>query len=402
MPEAQGISKALAFKVQSALGTAASGSGGQLLRRRTFVGTLSRDTYESDEIISHQQSTGATAGLRRVTTSLSALLSAGTYPVLFGNLLRKDFAATTAITGLTITVAISGLTATLTRASGNFLTGGIKIGDVVRLTAGSFNAANLNKNLLVTDVTATVVTVRSLSTALVAESTIASATLTVPGKKSLVPLTSHTNAYYTFEEWYADVSRSELFADVQVGSASINLPSSGNAEVSFEMMGLSRVTSGTRVLTSPTAETTSPVMASVSGGVVIDGTLTPVTGFSLSINGNVSPSEAELGSNASSDLQRGRISVSGSFTAKFTSATLQGLYEAQTPIGLVAVVETSEAADADFVTFSMSRVKIFSDTPDDGEKSIVRTYSFTAEINGSGGAALASDQTILTIQDSLA
>ena len=34
-----------------------------------------------------------------------------------------------------------------------FLTGGIKIGDVVRLTAGTFNALNLNKNLLVLGVT---------------------------------------------------------------------------------------------------------------------------------------------------------------------------------------------------------------------------------------------------------
>jgi hypothetical protein len=45
---------------------------------------------------------------------------------------------------------------------------------------------------------------------------------------------------------------------------------------------------------------------------------------------------------------------------------------------------------------------VFSDTPDDGEKTIVRSYAFTAEYNGSGGAALALDQTILSIQDTQA
>jgi hypothetical protein len=48
----------------------------------------------------------------------------------------------------------------------------------------------------------------------------------------------------------------------------------------------------------------------------------------------------------------------------------------------------------------MGRIKITGDAPDDGEKNIMRTYPFTAEINGSGGAALAWDQTIITVQDS--
>jgi hypothetical protein len=50
----------------------------------------------------------------------------------------------------------------------------------------------------------------------------------------------------------------------------------------------------------------------------------------------------------------------------------------------------------------MSRVKIFGDDADDGKKQIVRSYPFTAEINGAGGAALANDQTICSIQDSAA
>ena len=57
---------------------------------------------------------------------------------------------------------------------------------------------------------------------------------------------------------------------------------------------------------------------------------------------------------------------------------------------------------SDFVSFVIPRAKVMSDTTDDGKKQIVATYNFTAEINSSGGAALANDKTILGIQDSAA
>jgi len=403
MAEAQGIAKQLSVKVQSALGTPATGSGGQLLRRRTSVFQRSRDTYQSDEIVSHQQSTGATAGLNRASGQISGLLSPSTYQILLANLLRKDYAATTAITGLSITIAGSGPTYTVTRSAGDFLTGGVKAGDIVRLTAGSFNAANLNKNLLVVSLTATVLTVRPLNAvALVAEGPIATSTLSVPGKKVFAANSSHTNTYLTFEEWYSDLSRSELFPDMKVAQAAVNLPATGNAEINFDIVGLSRTTSGTRVLTSPTSETTTTVLTAVNGGVLVNGALTPLTSAQLTIAGNVTPSDAEIGSNFASDLQKGRVTVSGSFTAKFSGATLQTLFEQQTPVGLVLVVADGPADAADFITFNMSKIKLFSDTPDDGEKTVIRSYSFTAEINGSGGTALANDLTILSIQDSQA
>jgi hypothetical protein len=62
--------------------------------------------------------------------------------------------------------------------------------------------------------------------------------------------------------------------------------------------------------------------------------------------------------------------------------------------------DTSNAAD--FVSFNLSAVKLTGDAPDDGEKAIIRTYPFTAQLNAAGGTALAKDQTIVSIQDSQA
>lgn len=403
MVVAQGIVKTLAYKAQSALGTPASGGSGSLLRRVTSNFTFETDTFENNEIVSHQQSTGITYGGKKVNGTINGLLSAGTYKDLFANLLRGNFAATSAITGLTLSIAGSG-PYTITRSAGDFLTGGIKIGDVVRITAGTYTGTARDINLLCTNVTATVLTVIVLNgSALTTQSSVASSTVTVVGKKSLPPTSSHTNVYLGFEEYYSDLTRSEMFNDCKVARAEIGLPSSGNATVNFGVVGLNRVQSGSQVLTSPTAESTSTVLTAVNGLLVVNGSaVTSITGATLTIDGGVTHGDMVVGSNVSPDLDRGRIKVSGQFTALFDSNTISALYQAETPTSLVLVMTDDETADADFVTFSMSRIKLTGDAPDDGEKQIIRTFPFTAEINGAGGASLANGQTIITVQDSLA
>lgn len=404
MAVAQGIRKQTVYKAQGALGTAASGSGGQVLRRRSSTFTLDRDSFESDEIVTHQQSTGASYGGVKVNGRISGLLSAGTYEDLFANLLRADFAATSPISSLTLTIGGSAGAWTVTRSAGDFLTGGIKAGDVVRLSGANLAAGNVGVNLLVRSLTATELTCTTLNgAALTTESSKASSTVTVVGKKCKPPLTGHTDTYLTFEEWYADLSKSELFADCKIGSAEIGLPSTGNVSVDFAAMGLSRTLGTSQVLTTPTAETTSSVLTAVNGVVYVNGSAVGnCTGASLSINGNVAHGDAVLGSNYSSDLSKGRIAVSGQITGLFDSTTLQAFYTGETPVSLVLVVTDDETADADFVAFSLGRIKIMGDAPDDGEKQIVRTYPFVAEICSTGGPSLAWDQTIITVQDSLA
>jgi hypothetical protein len=404
MPNANGVAMTLAYKAQSALGTPASGGSGQLVRRRPGTSfTLTRDTYENDEIVSHRQSTGQTAGIRRVTGKLMALLSGASYSAFYATLLKKVFVATTSITTLSLTIATSGSNWTVTRASGDFLTGGIKIGDIVRISAGSVNAANLNKNLLVIGVTATVLTVNPVnSVALVAEGPIASCTISVPGKKAWAAVSSHTDDYYTFEEWFSDIPRSETWTDVKPTQVAIGLPASGNVTNDFDFIGLNRTLGAAQILTSPTAETTSSVDQAVNGKLIINGVVVPITGAQITLMGGEKPGEAEVGSNAITDTDEGRVMVSGSFTAKFTGVSLQTLYDDQTPIVLALVVAVDSTAASEFVAFVMPRIKVFSDTRDDAEKAIVRTYNFVAEYNGAGGASLASHATIFSMQDSLA
>lgn len=407
MTVAQGILKQTVTKKQSALGTPASGSGGQVLRRRTSVFNAKRSMFANDEIVTHQQSTGESYGLKAVDGKIDGLLSPATYKELFAALLRKDFVAGVSTTAIAViaSATTSGAAGTFTRSSGSYLTNGFKVGDVVRASGfATTGAANNSRNALITALTATVMTVLMLDGAAVTNKAEGdTVTIAAVGKKTLAPLTAHTDDYFSVEEWYADVVRSELFTDCKVSQCQVGLPATGNATAVFDFLGLGRSLTGAQVLTTPTAETTTAVMTAVNGTVFLNGSaIGNATGAQITITGNMKPGEAVLGSNDAIDVQKGRISVSGQFTALFDSATIQTLYDEETPVSLVLVLTDNDTGTSEFITFTMGRIKITGDTPDDGEKNIVRTYPFTAELNSAGGSALAWDQTILSIQDSAA
>lgn len=404
MALAQGIKKQTIVGTQTGLGTPKTGAGGQILRRRTSTFTANRDMFENDEIVSHQQSTGVTYGLKKVEGKIEGLLSSGTYKDLIAAGLRKAFAATSAMSaGTDVTAAVAA--PQFVDASAGYLTAGLKVGDVGRWTGFTAGGTGNNaRNFLITALTAgnmSGVFLDGLPAVVKASGD--NVTFTVVGKKSLVPLTGHTDVFFTFEEWYSDLARSERFDDCKVSSISLNLPATGNASISFDIIGLSRTLGAAQSFTTPTAETVTAVMSALNGSIFVQGTeVTNITGAQITIDGGVKPVSAVLGSNVSPDMDRGRIKVSGSFTALFDSATLQTLYDAETPISLIIVATVDPSATADFMTFTMGRIKLTGDAPDDGEKSILRTYPFTAELNSAGGAALAWDQTIITIQDSQA
>jgi hypothetical protein len=403
MSIAQGINKQVSVKKQSGLGVAASGAGGFLLRRETAVFNLEKQTYSNNEIVSHQQSTGVTHGLRYTALAINGVLSPQTYSTQLASLLRRDFTGGVSVAALSLTIAGAG-PYTITRATGSFLTDGVKIGDVVRLSVGALNAANIAKNILIISLTATVATVIVLNgSAMVAEGPIAGCTMAVQGKKTFAPTTGHTQDYWTFEEWYSDIARGSLYTDVMIGAAEIGLPSSGNATIALTYSGLQAAFSGTRVLTTPTAETTTPVLSAVNGVMTANGSKVGlITGASIKIDGKTANIGGVVGSNISPDLQRGRIDVSGQMTVFFQDGVFQSYFDAATVISATIVVSDSGLATSDFVSFTIPALKFSQANIDDGEKGLVLTMPFTAQINSTGGTGTSSDQTILSIQDTLA
>lgn len=406
MALALGVNKQTRFKRQTAKGTLAGATLGQIIRRESSTFELAKENYTTEsEITSTQQLISSRHGVKTVNGSISGILSPLTYSDMLSAVLRRDFTAVTALTALSVTIAGTGNPSyTITRAAGDFLTGGIKIGQVVRLSVGTLNAANINKNLLVTGVTATILTVIPVNgVALVAEGPIASTTVTVVGKVTYTPTTGHTNVYYTVEEWHPDVPYSERSQDVKIAQASLTLSGSGNAQIALEAVGLDQQGAATVYFTSPAAETTSGALLAASGLLLVNGTVqATVTELSIEIMGNEQPADGVVGSNIRPDIFRGKVMVSGSFTAYFESATIPDLFRNETATSLVSVLTDGGAANADFISVVIPRLELNSSTPDDGETGLKRTFSFVAEYNSAGGTSLATEQTTLYIQDSLA
>ncbi|MBS3996614.1 MAG: hypothetical protein KGZ67_04655 [Hydrogenophaga sp.] len=406
MPAASGVFKQVAIKKETTYGVLPTASGAQLLRRVDAAFNLTKDTYESNEIRADLQAADMRHGINRVTGNLNGELSPGSYAPYLGSLLKRDFTAVAAITGQSITIAAAaGGAFTVSRATGSWLTSGVKVGHVVRLTAGTFNANNLNKNLFVVAVTALALTVLVLNgTTLTAEGPIASATLSLPGKTTFVPTSGHTDDSYAVEEWFSDVPRSETYTGIKFTQAQIQLPPSGPATLGLTVAGqrMGQAAGGTRYFTSPTAQSASGIAASVNGVLRINGaTQLAVTGLNFDINANFT-GDGVVGSNVVPQQFAGRLRVSGQFTAYFEDGALADAFYNESQIGLQVALTTGSEAAADFLTFSMSRVKLGGADKSDGEGGVVRTFPFTALLNSNGGASAEHEQTTIAIQDSLA
>ena len=402
MAISRGINKRVAYKKETTWGTIATATGAKLLRRVTANFSLDKENFESSEQRTDYQVADMRHGVRTVSGSLNGELSAGSYSDFIGSVVARNFTAVTPIASLTLTIAASGALWTLTRSAGSYLTDGFKVGQVIRLTGGTLNVANVGKNLLVTSVAALVLTVKVVNgSALVAQSAIASCTATVTGGYTYAPLTAHTDDSYTFEEFYSDIAQSEVYSGVKVGSVNVQLPATGLVTTDFSFMGKDLAQTGTSAyFTSPTAQNTNGIFAAVNGVVLVNGApVAVITSADIAIERGMETAVV-VGSNSVEDIFATRIRATGNFSTYFTDATFRGYFVNEDVISLVFLVSASNAADADFVSFIVPKIKLGSATKDDSETGIVQSHSFTALLNDVTTAGL--EGTTVAIQDSRA
>jgi hypothetical protein len=400
---ATGVARQVKYKVESTWGTVPAAGSAQRLRRVSSTLNLRKQTFESNEIVSHLQRVDYRHGVRTVEGTLSGELSPGTYKDFMAAAVRRAYAAISASTGMSITIAGSGPTYTITRAAGSWLTDGVKVGHVGRLTAGSFNAVNLTKNIAVLSLTATVLTVMPVNgVALVAEGPIAAATWTPTGKHTFAPSTGHTDLSYSIEQWFSDLSLSEVYSGCKINRMSLAVPPNGMSTIGIDFMGKDVTTAGAEYFTSPTAETTTGIAAGANGVLIAQGaTIATLTGLEIGLDGNMNAVPV-IGSTTYADIAEGRIMVSGRLTGLFDSATLRDYFLNETEVAVVAILPVSPSAAADFVSITLPRVKVGAADLDDGDKSLIRTLPFVALYNSAGGAGTSSEQTTIAFQDSQA
>lgn len=350
------VTTELRYGVEASLGTQ-SVAAGQLLRRTTSSLALTKDSYQSNEVRPDQQVSDMRHGVRRVGGGFSGELSTKTYDDMFEALLRGTWATGTTITQATGAMSSATLAAasgsgqgTFTASAGSFLTAGLRVGDVFRVTGLS---SNLNKNFRILSLTATVLTVTPSPVTQAAQTTWS---IIVQGKKLVTGLVQRS---FTFEHNYPDIDVSELFTGCRIGDGQIALPPTGMATVNFGVMGQQMaVLSGASspVFASPTAAGTQGILAAVGGSLSAAGAPSAlITGLDLNVTNNLS-SQPVVGSNIVPEIFYGRMVITGTLSAFFQDQTMLNYFVNETELALQAQLD--DANGTDFLRFLMPRIKL--------------------------------------------
>jgi hypothetical protein len=401
MPISKGTAKQVGYKRESSFGVLAGNTSGKLLRRVTANFNLTKETYESAEIRTDRQVADMRHGVRSADGTLNGELSSASYADFMGSVVGKDFVAVSLGSAVQTTVTAVGSVYTLVRATGSWLTDGLKVGMVVR-TTGLTAAGDNSKNLLVASLTATNAVVVPLNgSTMTAQPTATSVTVTSPGKQTFVPATGHTDDSYTVEEFYADIAQSEVYTGMKVNSLAVQLPATGLTTIDVAFAGKDLTQTGTtQYFTSPTAQGTTGIFAAVNGVMLVQGApVALITSADFTIE-RATENATVVGSNSVADIFTGRIRVSGNLSVYFQDATFRDYFNAETPVSLVLSVTADSSATANFVAFTLPKVKLGSFTRDDTELGLTASSSFQALLNDVTTAGLPA--TTIQIQDSAA
>ena len=235
-----------------------------------------------------------------------------------------------------------------------------------------------------------------------------SITTTVVGKKCWTPISGHTEDWFSIEHNYSDVDLSEVFWDCKVNSMAIKLPATGMATIDFGFMGLNHTNfaaGNAPYFSAVLAAATGGVLAAVNGALYVQGVkIALVTGMDFDIAGNLT-SEGVVGSNVKPDIFDGKVAIKGNMSVFFEDATFRDYFENETEVSINACFTASNLPNADFLAFSMGRVKVGGASKDDGDKGIVQTLPFvalfdTGALADTGATANTRLATTLSIQDS--
>lgn len=426
MTIATGIAKQLRYKKEPGLNQApaSTSTGVVALRRTQSTLDLKKQTYQSKEINTSMQVQNFRHGIRSVDGNINGELSPGTYADFMASILRQGAGnwATTApaagITGLSAaqTGAADSCAGTITRGAGSFITDGIRIGDVLRMTGWTTTATALNaRNFWVTGINlaGTVLSgvcidnnpgdlnVNAFPTK---AGETGSVVLTVQGKKAIAPTSAQVNDSYRIEHWFSDISQSEVFGGCRVAGMDVNLPATGFAEVAFSFMGINMSATNAAYYTGTMTSSSSNGLTAVNGQLLVGNTVVAnVSGLQFKCDGGLATGQV-IGSNTSPDVFIGTLNVTGQFTAYFQDGALRDMFLNETEAALSVVMVDGTGKTADFVAFTMPRIKVGGASKDDSPQGLQLTLPFQALLynTATGTYGTAANATTLVIQDSLA
>ena len=372
MSLAEGVAARIAYKfytdaaiapgVEPAPGTDPGASSAQILRRVSSSLSLAKDTYQSNEIRSDRQLTDFRHGTKRVQGNISGELSPLTYADFFEAACRGTWSVSAVASDeATLTsAAADNATSKFTFAGGDPVAVGFRVGMVVRFTSLS-EAANNGKNFLILAFGGSSNREMTVYPAPVTHTADTEFDITSIGRQLIVPSSSHVSRKVAVEIWNEDVDVARLFTECRVGGFNVQLPATGMATADFDLMGrnMQVYESGSApFFTSPTAATTTGILAAVNGLLRIGGSTVAVV-TATNIQMQLSPSgEAVVGSDLVPEIFLGRAVVTGQMTAFFENPDLIEDFINETEIEFLGFLTASNDDAAQAMTFYLPRIKL--------------------------------------------
>jgi hypothetical protein len=352
------------YKLESTPGTPVVGAGGEAFRIQPGQGlSMQRALIEDPEVRTDGQRSMPRLGMRSVTGTYPGTLSLGTFNTFMAALFRNTFAADAVALTCTGAGAFVSLATTLGNTltlagSGSFLTQGVKVGQVIRVTV--MGAGVDNVNAVVATVTATVITVLGTPWTNITAQTVAVLTIKKNVKNGGFPF---TRSAFTCEENFEDLDESEQYTLCRVSSMKLSFQPGGVVTVEFGIVGQTSAILGTASapgLTAPTQYTSIGLVAVDAVISIAGAAIATVTGGELMFD-IAAQGIAVVGSSLTPDVWENPMKVTGSLTAIRTALTgshlARFLAETDNVELSLLFVEPGSVVPINFIHFFLPRIK---------------------------------------------
>jgi len=386
------------FKVEATLNTAPSTGSAERLRLTAAPGlSLRKQAIRSNEIRADYMSTVPRHGSRHVEGSYSGELSVNSFETILAAVARATIVAAVTITEATsslasITFGTNTVVATNTSTGTGFISAGLRVGDVFRVSGTS--GANDDLNAMVMAVATHTVTVHD--GAFTSDASAATTFSLTIGKKISNGTTPVRNSYY-IDQYQQDNDLSEVFGGCRFTGFRIDGSPNGMATVNISAMGMSvtALASGASpYYVSPTEYTTDPLVFA-DAIINLRGTkITTATAFSLDYQVTAQTLPV-IGTSVTPDVFDNEARLSGTLTVMREDLANLTSYADEDEIELAIMLQEAGTDPKGFLSIFVPRLKFMNlDAPLGSDGAMTETIQWEA---GYKASATGYDQTMLTI-----
>lgn len=375
MPGQTGMNVLVAFKEELTFNVPPDPAGAERLRLNPAPGlTLAMPTILPGELREDLLTPIGRLGSRSVGGNYPCDLSVNSFDTVLEACLRGTFAAAVPLTSAEMT-SITTTTFEIVAAAGSWITEGVKVGDVVRLT-GATETANNDINLLVAAVTASTITVQGTPLTVDAG---ADAGFTLTILKKLVQPAIPTKRSFTIEEYMIDIDQSSVFGGNRFDGFTLTGTPDGMAIIDFPVVGASIDPLAT--IDSPFF--TDPTLSESIGLVFVDAqirlagaALIDATAFSLTMALGMAGLPV-IGSTVTPDVFDGKAVLSGSITALRNDLQKITDFDSETEFELHILLEEPTGSPKGALSFFLPLLKFTGvDAPLGADGAMLETLPF--------------------------